>query len=99
MMKISDKLFNRLKNHPELIDRIRGDGYCMRSYAGCGMKSAGAWIWSVEHDGIAPIGSCWTMKECLQAETLTIDLHGTFGIEIIPTEDLHPDHINPKNLD
>lgn len=84
MASIAQKLFARLKVMPELSGSIRGNGRCRRSYAGRGMRSAGAWSWYLEHDGLGQIGSQYTMRECLIAKSLIIDHDGLFGTEVSP---------------
>lgn len=85
-MTPAEKLFDRLQKHNALSDLICGEGYCRRRYAGRHMRAAGAWRWSIEHEGIQPIGSVYTMTDCLKAKSLEVDLDGLFGIEIYPSE-------------
>ena len=78
---ISHRLMKRLRKHPDLI--IEEKATIERCYHSNNQKSAGAWAWSIENNGIMQIGSQYTMKDCLKAKQWTIYNH--YGdTEIIP---------------
>ena len=69
--RISHKLLERIKSC-ELLPFIQEDAYIAQLRPGNNERSQGAWLWSVENNGVHQIGSCSTMKECLSAKKWTI---------------------------
>ena len=66
-MKLSEKLVERLRTdlHMNIPKSIRA----VRVRSGYWQLAAGAWRWTLE--GNPSIGSCDTMRDCVECETLT----------------------------
>jgi hypothetical protein len=70
-MKSFEKL--RLKLNKELGLNIPDDATFKRTYAGHGQLSAGAWKWCCYYpSNPSDIGSCFTVKEVLNAKKLSM---------------------------
>jgi len=69
----------------KLVKRLREEGYSIpdgyifrRTYAGHHQRSAGAWLWYIWTPDGQEFGSCESVKECLEANTLSIGKYGDF---------------------
>lgn len=72
-MKPSERLIARLREIPELKNRIRSNAKIVRTYAGYWQKSAGGWLWMIDHDHT--IGSIERVTDLVKATTLSIYQH------------------------
>lgn len=73
MLTTAEKLLERLKQEPELFDLISDEAQCRRNYPSGSARNAGAWSWELRHNGVnPPIGSQWSMSECLKSSELSI---------------------------
>ena len=78
MKKLSDKLS----------DRLISEGYELRSFperhfTNFNLRESGAWRWSALLN-CGRIGSCYTMKECVNAEELSFRKIHIIDVEVFP---------------
>ncbi|EGQ9239979.1 MULTISPECIES: hypothetical protein [Vibrio] len=71
MSTTAEKLLAKLKQEPELLGLINDDVVCDRNYPSGSARNAGAWSWELRHNN-PPIGSQWSMSECLKSSKLNI---------------------------
>jgi hypothetical protein len=68
---VAEKLLERLKEHPELGEMVRGlsNPQIIRTYCGKNDRACGAWSWFIYPQG--NIGSPDNMTDCLKSKKLT----------------------------
>jgi hypothetical protein len=75
-VKISDRLMDRLCRESILDWSSRKSMSFSRCYPGYWQRSSGAWSWEISVDGVVSVGSCYTAKECCDADKLVIGENG-----------------------
>ena len=75
-MKIKEKLRDRILDDPRFDDFNFFGSECERLYPSLDDRSAGAWSWCIVSSGLTTVGSQWSMKECLKANSW--ELHPTY---------------------
>lgn len=84
--RISYRLLERLKEQKSLV--IKEEASIERLYPGHWQRSAGAWLWYIKNNFPFEIGSCYTMKECLESKYLDIYVNKFSQCEISPMDDV-----------
>jgi len=71
MSKISERLLERLRGEPKLVPLINEGVSCKRNFPSGSARNAGAWSWEIQ-DNNPPIGSQFSMRDCLTSAKLSI---------------------------